>query len=108
MQELQSLSLIKRDRATGMVSIHRLVQTHFKNFLGAEGRQNAFNHTSALVYRAFPERQPLLYGEWERCGLLMPHVLALKESFRRELQRNQDFRACWDFCEVATTAQRQV
>lgn len=106
MEELQTLSLIKKDRDNGMLSVHRLIQSHFQEFLGADGRQDAHAKASKLVYLAFPKRAAHLYDHWESCSLYMQHIIALRDAFRRERQRSPGFTACREFCEVATTCER--
>ncbi|CAM1508596.1 Fc.00g054440.m01.CDS01 [Cosmosporella sp. VM-42] len=106
MEELQTLSLIKKDRETRMLSVHRLIQSHYQEFLGVEGRQDAHARASKLVFLAFPQRAAQLHGQWELCSLYVQHVLALRDNFRREQQRNPNFTACREFCEVSTTCER--
>ncbi|KAF5000627.1 hypothetical protein FDECE_11164 [Fusarium decemcellulare] len=106
MEELQTLSLIKKDREDHMISVHRLIQTHFREFLGVKGRQDAHAKASKLVYLAFPQRAPQLQHYWERCSLYVQHIMALKDTFKEERQRNSEFAACREFCEVATTCER--
>lgn len=100
------LSLVKKDRDTGILSIHRLIQTHFQEFLGEGGREEAHRRASRLVFLAFPERAPHLHEHWERCSIYEPHILALGTAFRQERQRNPKFSVCREFCEVATTFER--
>ncbi|RSL84309.1 hypothetical protein CEP51_004011 [Fusarium floridanum] len=106
MEELQTLSLIKRDREDHMISVHRLIQTHFRGFLGVEGRRDAHAKASKLLYLAFPQRAPQLQHYWERCSLYVQHIMALKDAFKEDHQQNPEFTACREFCEVATTCER--
>jgi DNA-binding transcriptional regulator GbsR (MarR family) len=69
MEELQTWSLVKKDRETGTLSIHRLIQTHFQEFLGPAGREKTHRRFSKLVFLAFPERAPQLKEHWERCSI---------------------------------------
>lgn len=53
-----------------MLSIHRIVQAHFKYFLSLEQRQKSFNNTVALIYDVFPKEDTTkgqLYEAWETC-----------------------------------------
>ncbi|KAJ8132115.1 hypothetical protein O1611_g1504 [Lasiodiplodia mahajangana] len=108
MEELQTLSLIKKDRDDCTISIHQLIQHHFQEFLGMQGRQDAHASASKLVHYTFPPRAAHLYDNWELCALCVPHVIALKNALKREIKRNPNFRACREFCEVATTCERYL
>lgn len=49
-----------------------------------------------------------LYDHWEQCQLWLPHVLNLKETFRRERLDDPNFYACTKSCMLWTSFQRYV
>ncbi|KAG8161020.1 hypothetical protein KVR01_009284 [Diaporthe batatas] len=95
-ENLLTLALIKRDKETRTLSVHRLVQMSFNFFLTPEQRQTCFNNATILVANAFPRRDTAsaqLYLMWERCAAILQHVLSLKDCFRKELAGNPAFKA---------------
>ncbi len=109
MEELQTLSLIKRDSDTRTLSVHRLIQSHFKQFLGNEGRQRAHINISKLLYLAFPQRESTnaqFHDRWQRCSRYMPHVISLKNAFGQERKKVPGFEVCPYLVEVLVNCQR--
>ncbi|KAH8714838.1 P-loop containing nucleoside triphosphate hydrolase protein [Phaeosphaeriaceae sp. PMI808] len=105
-EELQTLSLVKKDRESRTLSIHRLIQSHFLEFLGNSGRQEALDLVSRLPYLAFPQRQAYLHNKWDICTLFVQQIVALKDGFRAERKRGVNLKACRELCEVAVTCSR--
>ncbi|KAI1131412.1 hypothetical protein F5Y10DRAFT_286779 [Nemania abortiva] len=86
-EALVALSLVKRDKDTRSLSLHRLVQTSLKRSMTLEQKQAAFNDAAALVAKAFPRRDTevaTLYLMWDRCATYLKHVISLKNCFREE------------------------
>lgn len=73
--KLLNLALIKKDKNTRTLSLHRLVQTSFKFFMTPEQKRKSFNNASLLVSLAFPRRDSnsaVLYQKWKRCAMCLP------------------------------------
>jgi hypothetical protein len=110
-ENLLTLALIKRDKASRTFSLHRLVQTSYKHFMTPQQRQQAFDDASVLVSRAFPRRDSKsahLYLVWDRCALYVQHVISLKACFREEKKLNPEFAALQTYCDLNNACQRQV
>ncbi|MCJ1309172.1 hypothetical protein MMC25_002828 [Agyrium rufum] len=83
--DLLTLALIKRDKETRTLSLHRLVQTQFCYYVSALDNQKAFEETICLLYEAFPQsdaKQGQLYDRWAQCQLYLQHVLSLKNKYK--------------------------
>lgn len=109
MESLLTLALIKRDKVSRTFSLHRLVQTLFKNFMTPEQRQQAFNDATILVSKAFPRRDSnvaQLYLMWDRCAMYLQHVISLKDCFREEKESNPNFAALQTYCDLNNACQR--
>ena len=109
--KLLTLALIKRDKTTRTLSLHRLVQTSFKFFMTLEQRQTSFNNASCLISLAFPRRDSnsaVLYQKWKRCALCLPHILSLKDCFLEEKAGNPNFRVQQTFVDMNNACQRSA
>lgn len=109
MEILMTLALVKRNKEQRTFSIHRLVQTSFKHFLGPAGRQKSFNDTTILVSAVFPRKDTefaQMYHTWKPCALYLPHVLSLRDSFREEKEANPNFSALMLYCSLNNACQR--
>ncbi|KAI3319238.1 hypothetical protein HD806DRAFT_509440 [Xylariaceae sp. AK1471] len=53
--ELLSLSLIRTNVETGLISIHRLVQQAYYDQMTTESRLGRFNITFSLLQKVFPD-----------------------------------------------------
>lgn len=108
--DLLTRALLKRDKNTKTLSVHRLVQTSFKYFMTPEMKQQSFNDAVILIHLVFPQLDGVsqLYQTWDRCTELLPHVLSLKDAFREEITANRNFKAPWQFCELANLCERYM
>lgn len=108
--DLLTRALIKRDKNTKTLSLHRLVQASFKYFMALEQRQQSFNDAVILVHFAFPRHDDVaqLYQKWNQCAELLPHVLNLKDAFREEITAARTFKALPQFCELNNLCERYV
>ena len=109
METLMTLALVKRDKEHRAFSVHRLVQTSFKHFMGPEDRQKSFNDATMLVSAAFPRKDAefaQMYHRWKFCALYLPHVLSLRDSFREEEKSNSEFSALMLYCDMNNACQR--
>lgn len=70
---LRSLSLVQRQAQTRTLSLHPLVQTVLREWMGMPERAMWMRRVSAALNRTFPE---VTYEAWEQCERLLPHVLA--------------------------------
>lgn len=57
METLMTLALVKRNKECRAVSIHRLVQEPFKDFMSPSDRQRSFNDATLLLSAAFPREK---------------------------------------------------
>lgn len=96
LDDLLTLSLIKREKTTRQLRVHRLVQESFKHHLPVEKRQQAFNDAVYLLSIAFPRTtsgKGQLYDEWAECRLCSQHVLSLKNNFKESLKSDEPLKA---------------
>ncbi|KAG8163347.1 hypothetical protein KVR01_006644 [Diaporthe batatas] len=110
-ESLLMLSLVKRNRDTGVFSVHRMVQTQFRYFLSAEELQQAFQDTINLVHRIFPrqeEEKDQLYDQWDQCNALLQHVIFLKDCFQECYKTTVPLKATWEFCDLLIQCQRYL
>ncbi|KAH8729311.1 NB-ARC and TPR domain protein [Ilyonectria robusta] len=111
MDILMTLGLVKRNKEKRAYSIHRLVQTSFKHYMSAEDRQKSFNDATILVSAVFPRKDAefaQMYHEWITCSLYLPHVLSLKDSFRKEKEASPTFSALPLYCRLNNACQRYL
>ena len=109
LRRLIKLALIKRNRDTRVLSIHRVVQMQFKYFLSREQREKSFNSTVTLVHIIFPKEDAAkgqMYDEWGTCNQYLQHVLNLKDCFMEERKLSNNFKAPLQFCELLARCQR--
>ncbi|KAJ8067172.1 hypothetical protein OCU04_004539 [Sclerotinia nivalis] len=108
--DLLSRALIKRDRDTKTLSLHRLVQTSYKYFMTFEQREQSFSDAVSLLHLAFPRHDAVaqLYQKWNRCMELLPHILTLKDNFREEIATARAFKAPPFFCELNNLCERYL
>ncbi|KAK0610364.1 hypothetical protein B0T17DRAFT_499972 [Bombardia bombarda] len=110
-ENLVTLELIKRDKASRTLSLHRPVQDNFKSSMNPEQRQQAFNDATMLVSTAFPHRDSTvaqLYQMWAGCAVYEPHVIALKDNFKKELVANPKFTVPQAYCIMSNMCQRYL
>lgn len=109
METFMTLALVKRNKEQRAFSIHRLVQTSFKHFIGSDDRQKSFNEATMLVSAVFPRKDAefsQMYHRWNTCALYLPHVLSLRDSFREEKKSNPEFSALMLYCNMNNACQR--
>ena len=109
MEALMTLALVKRNKVQRSFSIHRLVQTSFRYFIGAEDCQKSFNDATLLVAAAFPRKDAefaQMYHFWKSCSLYLSHVLSLRDSFEEERKANPKFSAMPEYCGLNNACQR--
>jgi hypothetical protein len=107
--KLTTRALIKRERNTRVLTVHRLIQTQFRYFLDSTQRQKAFDDTVMLVSRVLPESEiekGQLYDAWEQYNQYMQHVLNLRDIFDEERKSSSSFKASKRFCEMLCDYQR--
>ncbi|KAF2105612.1 hypothetical protein BDV96DRAFT_694735 [Lophiotrema nucula] len=84
--KLRSTAMIQQSSDT--VSMHRLTQAAFLDFLDIAHRSEVFSAASILVHQAFPKQHrgdPLL-TQWDVCSEYAPHARSLVEKWQ-ELRR---------------------
>jgi hypothetical protein len=111
LRKLLSLALVKRERNTRTITIHRMVQTQFKQFLGHLDRQRCFNNAVILLYGAFPSEDLAtgqMYDRWQLCNQYVQHVLNIKDCFAEEARASKSFKAPWELCKLFSSCQRRV
>ncbi|KAF8851460.1 hypothetical protein BDZ45DRAFT_730880 [Acephala macrosclerotiorum] len=100
---LLTLALIKRDRKTKDLSLHRLVQESFRYSLDSNGCQEAFAATATLLDKAFPTKprdSHQMYNVWNLCQLWLQHVLHLIRQYRKESKESGGLKPTLDFCQL--------
>ncbi|KAI0100214.1 NB-ARC and TPR domain protein [Nemania sp. FL0031] len=111
MEILMTLALVKRNKEKRAFSVHRLVQSTFKDFMTPEAQQQRFNDATLLVSAAFPRKDAefaQMYNMWERCSIYLPHVLSLRDSFRQASKTNPKFSALMEYCALNNACQRYL
>ncbi|KAF1844988.1 Tetratricopeptide-like helical [Cucurbitaria berberidis CBS 394.84] len=109
--ELLNLTLIKRDRESRALSVHRLVQMSFRYFMTPDQREGSFNNAVSLVSKAFPRRGPDVaqsYLVWSQCSMYVPHVLSLKDAFRQARKSNPKFTGTQVYCDLNNQCQQHL
>ena len=104
--ELLSLSLIRINDETGLISLHRLTQAAFFDRMSEHEREETFKVAFSLLREAFPGRQGHhhLYTRWQTCEQLRQHVLAFQaqyEVLRKDGFSEQDEKFTWLICDTA-------
>ncbi|KAI0113745.1 P-loop containing nucleoside triphosphate hydrolase protein [Nemania sp. FL0031] len=93
LENLTALALIKSDKQKRELSVHRVVQAQFINFMSASGNQQAFWNATKLLFNVFPRsggRMGQLYVHWDRCRLYLQHVLALAGHYKESNKTTND------------------
>jgi len=72
---IQSYSLLRRTSHEQTLSIHRLVQAVLQDAMSNEARDQWTERAIAALNAAFPEVRDQVWGQWEPCSRLLPHVL---------------------------------
>lgn len=111
LRKLLSLALVKRERNTRTIIIHRMVQTQSKQFLGHSDRQRYFNNAMLLLHGAFPSEdlaKGQMYDRWHLCNQYAQHVLNIKDCFAEEARASKSFQAPWELCKLFSSCQRRV
>ncbi|UQC77217.1 uncharacterized protein CLUP02_02684 [Colletotrichum lupini] len=111
LRKLTSRSLIKRDKDSGILTVHRLVQTQFRHFLGPERCQEMFNNTVALISCVLPRgdiEKGQLYDSWDWYDRFLQHVMNLRDVFEEERKASHTFTAPQRFCEILNDYQRHL
>lgn len=80
--ELLDLSLIRINTDTGIISVHRVLQTVFFSQMPLGLQVASFHHAHGVLRSHFPQPGPShLYTEWKVCNDLHHHVLALRDRY---------------------------
>ncbi|KAK8022424.1 hypothetical protein PG993_013191 [Apiospora rasikravindrae] len=109
-RKLSIRALIKRDKDSGILTVHRLIQTQFRYFLDHERRQKAFNDTVTLLSLVLPKsdiEKGQLYDGWEKYNHYLQHVISLRDIFNEEFTRDTLI-APVKFCELLNDYQRYL
>ena len=84
--ELVDLSLIRINSDTGFISVHRLTQDEYIDYMSPEESIEAFQVICRLICHAFPRRGTAsahhLYHLWQSCEQLIHHVIALQQGYQ--------------------------
>jgi hypothetical protein len=82
---LLTYSLIKRDPETGALSLHRLIQSGFIDWLGRDKAYDSFLSAVKILHLYFPKQAKGvgMRKEWKSCNEAMSHVLALNSCYRQ-------------------------
>ncbi|KAF2759934.1 hypothetical protein EJ05DRAFT_315492 [Pseudovirgaria hyperparasitica] len=79
MQELLSASLVHRAAGANSISIHRLIQREFRNFMSIDQLYSSFLDSATLLHKAFPKQinGNSLRNESVQCKKYIEHALFL-------------------------------
>ncbi|CAI6073766.1 unnamed protein product [Clonostachys chloroleuca] len=109
--KLTTRALIKRDKDSGVLTVHRLIQAQFRYFLAPEQLQKAFNDTIILVSYVLPEidmEKGQLYEGWESYNRYLQHVISLRDIFQEDSKASRGLKASTLFCEILNQYQRYL
>ncbi|KAI0437937.1 hypothetical protein F4803DRAFT_536882 [Xylaria telfairii] len=109
LSKLLKLALVKKDRDSGNLSIHRMVQAQLKQFLSLEDRQRYFNNAVRLLSDVFPREEAShaqLYIHWKLCNRYIQHVLNVKDCFVEESTISKTFLPTREFCALLSSCER--
>ena len=101
LERLLSLALIRRDIKTRSISIHRLVQTQYKQFQGEAKYQKSFENATALLCLAFPSKKTdtdQMYSVWDQCQKYVASVLQLLSNYEHPWKPTAEA----NFCNLVT------
>ncbi|KAM7213095.1 hypothetical protein V8F06_011518 [Rhypophila decipiens] len=111
LRKLTTRSLVKRDKDSKILTMHRLVQTQFRYYLDAEQRQKVFQDTLTLLSSVVPKSEMekgQLYDGWDGYNYYLQHVLRVRDIFEEEHKSNPAFKAPRAFCEMLNDYQRYL
>jgi len=74
---IQNYSLLRRTSREQTLSIHRLVQAVLQDAMTTQERDQWTERAITALNALFPEVRHQSWGQWERCGRLLPHVLTV-------------------------------
>ncbi|KAK0646749.1 hypothetical protein B0T16DRAFT_169053 [Cercophora newfieldiana] len=82
---LLNFSVVQRDGDTGSLSLHRVAQERFLEWLGRDKAFETFRSAAKIVNAAFPKQAKGmgLRNEWRACNIAVSHVLALSACYRK-------------------------
>ena len=89
LETLLTSAVIKREKDSRTISVHRLVQTQYMFHISAAERLQALSAAADLLWAAFPSadgNRGQLYDRWEQCHLYLQHVLSLRDKYQVEMQ----------------------
>ena len=105
MVELLSTSLIDKDPDTLSMSIHRLTQELYREFMTSERRYECFRASAKVLVELFPkhEKGRSLRNQFSACRKFINHALTLSERCRELSLRAQNQGDMEDFCRLAAS-----
>jgi tetratricopeptide (TPR) repeat protein/transcriptional regulator with XRE-family HTH domain len=74
---IQSYSLLRRSSREQMLSMHRVVQAVLADAMSKQERDQWTERAIAALNALFPEVRHQVWGQWDQCGRLLPHVLTV-------------------------------
>jgi tetratricopeptide (TPR) repeat protein/transcriptional regulator with XRE-family HTH domain len=74
---IQGYSLLKRSSRDQTLSMHRVVQAVLADAMTKQERDQWTERSVAALNTVFPEVRHQVWGQWEQCGRLVPHVLTV-------------------------------
>ncbi|KAK8108993.1 hypothetical protein PG984_014794 [Apiospora sp. TS-2023a] len=111
LRKLSTRALIKRDKDSGILTVHRLIQTQFRYFLDVDRRQKAFTDTVKLLSVVLPKsdiEKGQLYDQWEKLNRYLQHAISLRDIFDEEAKAGNTLKAPEGFCELLNDYQRYL
>jgi hypothetical protein len=104
--DLLKNSLVGRDSRTGMMSVHRTIQTEFRQRMNKSQLLEVFNTAAHLLLASFPKliNGVSLRTRWPICNQYIKHVLALSRRIQEHKLMDPTHTRFENFVECASSA----
>lgn len=101
-EKLFKLSLVDKDPATAMLSLHRLEQSQFEIYMDAPTRQVAFDRAAKLLHDVFPKEHigQRFTGKWDDCNLYIQHANVLNSHYLKVDKKTPKYKASPEFAKL--------
>ncbi|KAM7219457.1 hypothetical protein V8F06_005191 [Rhypophila decipiens] len=108
LEPLLTLGLVQRDKEAKTLSTHRLVQMHYRSFLGANPnkRQEAFDQVVRILSDGFGKVQNQLHDRWAQSQKCIQQIVSLKNNFKDEAEDPDAHHPILQFCWLLSNSAR--
>ncbi|KAI0096977.1 P-loop containing nucleoside triphosphate hydrolase protein [Nemania sp. FL0031] len=111
LRELTTLGLVKCDKDSSVLSVHRLIQAEFRCLLEPSRRQRVYDDAVTLLSCVVPkddDESGQLYDRWEGFNRYLQHALNLRDIFEEERKSQYPLKASKAFCNMMNSYQRYL